>query len=293
MKFVLPFWLALAILLASGNTALATDSVGEAAAVSGTVALERNGQRTRLTSGTPIFNGDIIHTAPTGASVRLLLRDDSVLSLGQNSRFLVENFSTGDNSRTARFRLAFGRVRASISQTFSDVSDVQIRTPTAVAGVRGTQFVVDYDAQARQTTVSVLSGRVDFLALDRVADVVHLGPRQRSRQAPGTGASPAEDLTAEDLGELQEAVDTDAAPTPQGQESGPAESDIDPDSVTEGDPSVEGLDGSDQETDEETTLDDSLNRGHELSQEPAPDVMQQLPTENPAGDQPTGVRVRW
>ena len=182
MKFPLPLWLALTTVLlwspwpSSGalgtvSAVHAGQSIGEAAVVSGAVILERYGRQSPLEEAAPLYNGDIIHTG-RDATARLLLGDDSVLSVGPNSRFAIENFETREGSRAARFSVLVGRVRASISRALSQ-SDVQITTPTAVAGVRGTQFFVDVDEQATATTVSVTSGSIE------------LAPAREQQASPG------------------------------------------------------------------------------------------------------------
>jgi hypothetical protein len=275
--------------------AMADDSVGTAATVRGTVALERDGARVRLQDGAPILNGDIVTTG-RDSGVRLLMKDESVLTLGAQSRFLVENFSTGDDSRMARYRLAFGRVRASVSQAVSSRSDIRFFTPTAVAGVRGTQLQIEYDRQSRRTTLSVLSGRVAFQSLDRrVPGSVMVGARQRSFMSD-TGVSAAEDIPADELHQLQTEADTELLDF--GDELAVDGDDSGDDELPGDDPSATPVDddAGDESHDEEPTganLDESLERTQQMTDLPESETSRQLPTQNPAGDQPSGIRVRW
>ncbi len=95
-----------------------------------------------LAMGDDVFVGDKIRTKDGKA--KILLVDDTVLTLDVNTRLGISKhmFRPKEKKRSGMFSLWSGRVKALVGSFFGD-SDVRIKTPTAVAGVRGTHFVVE------------------------------------------------------------------------------------------------------------------------------------------------------
>jgi hypothetical protein len=86
---------------------------------------------------------DVLKTGADG-SVGVTLRDDSLLSAGPNTTLALDRFDFDDTTRQGRFdaRLQRGTL-ALISGRLAKESPqaMTVRTPSAVLGVRGTQFV--------------------------------------------------------------------------------------------------------------------------------------------------------
>lgn len=95
-----------------------------------------------LSVGDEIAVGDRVRTG--NGKIKLLLVDDTVLTLDEGSEMSISKhvFRPKEQSRTGFFTLWSGRVKALVGSFVGD-TDVQIKTPTAVAGVRGTHFVVE------------------------------------------------------------------------------------------------------------------------------------------------------
>jgi len=122
----------------------ADETIGSVKKVSGQVAVVRDGQRTPAHPGFKLHAGDILETGPDGL-LGLVLRDDSLVSLGPSSRIAIEKFrfvpaegQLGITTRILRGTMAYvsgliGRL-APESATFV--------TPVATIGVRGTRFAV-------------------------------------------------------------------------------------------------------------------------------------------------------
>jgi len=115
-------------------------SAGEAgliARVNGAPTLERAGKTEALKRGNNVFTGDVIET-DANSKVKILLNDDSVLAIGPKSRVTVSDFVLAASGRDVRLQVLAGRFKIAISKFFGAHTDYEIRTPTAVAGVRGT-----------------------------------------------------------------------------------------------------------------------------------------------------------
>ena len=124
------------------SAAIAQD-VGRVKTVKGTVYVEREGRRELALVGTGVRQADIVVTGPDGA-VGVTLADDTLLSAGPNSVLAIERFVYEANQP--------GSLEASLSKgTLAVVSGriakqapdaMRVKTPAAILGVRGTEFVV-------------------------------------------------------------------------------------------------------------------------------------------------------
>lgn len=117
-------------------------------------------QQTPAKAAAPVYWGDVINTGHMSRA-RVALDDGSVLSVGSDSNMTVQKHDAG--SQQTDLDLNFGRVRAKAVELAKPNAHFEIRTPAGVAGVVGTEFVIDY---ADGTThVVVLKGKVRLCAL--------------------------------------------------------------------------------------------------------------------------------
>src|SRR5690606_4464019 len=79
------------------------------------------------------------------ARLELRMRDGAVLSIGPGSEFQVDEYRLEPGSQRAFYSLAKGLVRT-VSGAIGKVrhEDFRLQTPTAVMGIRGTDFSVEH-----------------------------------------------------------------------------------------------------------------------------------------------------
>ncbi len=124
------------------------------------IVVTAEGSKAPLENGKPLALGDLLSTG-SDAWVDLRLCDGSVLRIGENSRFYFEGV-TGDSEDLLSwaFRLVQGSVYAAVTGTNSGQRvKLRVRTVSAALGVRGTEFVVDTDAE-KATTLHTFGGEV-------------------------------------------------------------------------------------------------------------------------------------
>ena len=123
---------------------------------------------------------DELQTTSTGR-LRVNLQDGSILSLGSNSQMRVVEHNPATQQTT--LELLYGRLRSQVVKLTQPNSRFEVRTPTAVAGVIGTDFVII--ATADRTTVIVFSGIVQVTPLSGAGGTpnqsqsVNLNPNQQ------------------------------------------------------------------------------------------------------------------
>jgi hypothetical protein len=142
----LPMHNALILLLALGVAAGAgaAEEIGQIKVSRGQVSVERAGKSLPGQVGMRLENADLLKTGADGV-VGITLRDNSMLSAGPNSILSLEHFefdaATSDGRVAAELRsgtlaVISGRIAKQSPQSMT------VRTPSALLGVRGTDFVV-------------------------------------------------------------------------------------------------------------------------------------------------------
>lgn len=111
--------------------------------------------------GMPLGPGFTIKTGSSTAEIQLS-PNGSIFKLADDTNFSVQSFE-GDNNQTVNaFSLLAGRLRTIAAHAKSAVDRYSIQTPTAVCGVRGTDFTLDV-VPGKTDAVGVLSGVVNFV----------------------------------------------------------------------------------------------------------------------------------
>lgn len=132
---------ALLLCLAVGP-ALAQD-VGQVKVTSGATHIERAAVKVPVQVGTRILEADVLVTGPGGA-LGVAFRDNSLLSLGPDTVLVIERFVFDPTSHQGVFESSLQRgtlaaVSGKIAKQTPDA--MKVKTPVAILGVRGTEFV--------------------------------------------------------------------------------------------------------------------------------------------------------
>lgn len=138
--------LAVAILAALAAPAFA-DDVGQIKTTKGAVHVERGGQKVPATVGAKVRAADTVVTGADG-SVGITFVDNSLLSAGPNSTLVIERYVFDSTTHAGAFdaRLSRGTLAVVSGKIAKQSPDAMtVKTPAAILGVRGTEFVVRAD----------------------------------------------------------------------------------------------------------------------------------------------------
>ena len=132
-------------LLACANIAAAQDDrpIGIVKTVSGEAFILREGRRQAALPGDRLVVGDFLSTGATGG-MGVILRDDTLLSLGPSTQIGVEQFAFEPAQQKLALVLRVTRgVIEYLSGQISRLSpgSVRIETPVATLGIRGTHLI--------------------------------------------------------------------------------------------------------------------------------------------------------
>ena len=136
----------LLIALGAAASAHATD-IGQVKISTGDVTIERSGQSLPAAVGTRLQTADTVKTGGNG-SVGITMSDDSLLSAGPNTVLSLDRYSFDPTTNQGRFDASLSKgalpiISGRIAKQSKDA--MTVRTPSAMLGVRGTEFVVRAD----------------------------------------------------------------------------------------------------------------------------------------------------
>ena len=136
----------LAAMLALAAPAFAAD-IGLVKVAKGSVHLERGSEKLAVVVGTALRPGDVIVTGADGAA-GVTFSDNSLVSVGPGSEFAIDKYQFDPTTHVGEFEgsLRHGRLAAVSGKMVKQTPEsMKIRTPSAIMGVRGTEFLVQVD----------------------------------------------------------------------------------------------------------------------------------------------------
>jgi hypothetical protein len=135
--------IALALFCGWAVAANAAD-IGQVKIAKGQVTIERQGTTLPATVGARLQVADTVRTGADG-SVGITMDDDSLLSAGPNSALSLDRYAFDSTTNQGRLDTSLNKgtlsvISGRIAKQSPDA--MTVRTPTAILGVRGTEFVV-------------------------------------------------------------------------------------------------------------------------------------------------------
>ena len=136
--------------LGFAGTAMAAD-IGLIKVAKGSVQIQRGAAKIPAAVGTGLQTADVVVTGADG-SAGITFTDNSLVSVGPNTVFAIEKYQFDTTTHAGEFQgnLRQGRLAAVSGKMVKQSPDsMKIRTPSAIMGVRGTEFVVQVDEPKR------------------------------------------------------------------------------------------------------------------------------------------------
>jgi hypothetical protein len=148
MKTILASIVAATLALGSLTPCLAgQDYAGIVKAVAGDAVIVRNDTTIKAKTNTKLLEGDLVRTGP-GGKVGLLFEDDTVISMGSNTKIVIERYLFHPAEKKMSFitRIFQGTVSYLSGQLVKLAPNlVHIETPYGTVGMRGTHVLIKVD----------------------------------------------------------------------------------------------------------------------------------------------------
>ncbi len=201
--------IAIAILLPQSVYA----ACGEVLVSKGDVKIE-NGKDKSVKSapqGTKVCQGDTV-IAGTQSRAKVKMEDGNELNISPDSRILLETYEykAADNKKKVLLNVLYGKVRAATREEnmYNDktkdgqANTFQVKTKSAVAGVRGTDFVTSFDRKTSKTEIVTFKGKVDVGTPGpggAILNPVSVGAGQKTEALLGAPPAPPKPVSAGEM----------------------------------------------------------------------------------------------
>ena len=138
--------------------------------LSGKASVIRNGIPQEARLNMKILPDDIIKTGKR-SEVNIIFRNIGICKIKRNSQVLIKDLAEASGINRIRMDISSGKIVSMLKKMKKKQSSYEIHTPTAVAGVRGTTFIVAV-ASTGSTKIGVVNGEVDVRSIDRPEEII-------------------------------------------------------------------------------------------------------------------------
>ncbi|MBY0315251.1 MAG: FecR family protein [Bdellovibrionales bacterium] len=136
-----------------------------------------------------VYPGDTVK-AGVDSRAKITMSDRNNIHISPATTVRIAGYTEGEN-KNVELQLNEGKVRNEVKNKYDgEKSKFIIKTPSAVAGVRGTDFLVDFDTKTQKTEVVTFKGSVAFSSFasgNQVGEAVIVN-KQQSAATSGSGA---------------------------------------------------------------------------------------------------------
>jgi len=171
--------------------------------------------------------GDRIRTA-SDSRAKVVMAGNNEINVNPDSELLIEKYTNeASGKKQVLLNVIYGKIRSNVKQKYKDdkQSFYRVKTKSAVAGVRGTEFVMGYDIATQTSKVVTFEGQVAVGSFNGAAyqATVTVGPGQfttnSAQKAPHAPAKmPSKELVQID----QETTLPDSGVTDRGVSNDPS-----------------------------------------------------------------------
>lgn len=202
--------------------AWAQDMSGVMMVVKGDVKVTgKDGKTDSAKVGRKVISGDTI-TAGADSRAKIVMADKNVINVSPDSKVLIEKYeNNGKDKKNVELNVMYGKVRASVEQKYDgEKSKFNIKTPSAVAGVRGTDFMAGYSPQTKVTQVITFTGTVAVGTPGpggNIQNPVFVQPGQMTQVGSGQAPEPPKAVPKEELNNANKETKAETATGSSGQ----------------------------------------------------------------------------
>ena len=206
--FLLAFILMLTGLPVAGY---AEDDVGIVVALKGRAEIQRENRKIEAALKGSILLKDTVETK-AASRAKMLFRDDSILTLGENSRVVIKDYLYAEGRKKGKtvFNLMDGKLRSLVGN-----NEFEVHTPTVVVAARGTYFITwtEVEDGVPVSGVAVIEGAVEMWSINpAIKGVVKLERGMMSKGAMNKAPTPGASTPATFMKELIDATELQGRP---------------------------------------------------------------------------------
>lgn len=200
----------------SPSLALAEDMNGVFMVVKGEVTVTGKDNKVEPAKvGKKVVQGDTISAGKEGRA-KIVMADKNVLNISPETQIKIEKYENdGKDKKNVELNVLYGKVRASVEQKYDgEKSKFNIKTPSAVAGVRGTDFLTGYNPSTKAMSVITFAGSVAVGtagAGGAIVNPVFVNPGQMTEAKAGGAPSKPQAMPKEEMQKLNNETKAETA----------------------------------------------------------------------------------
>lgn len=171
-----------------------------------TLVSKKTGEKLSAKVGKKVFEGDSLESGPTGRA-KIVMADKNVINISPNSQLVIEKYVNDGSNKNVELNVLKGKVRASVEERYDgEKNKFNVKTPSAVAGVRGTDFITGYNPSTRISEVITFSG---IVAVGQpgpkgaILNPVFVNKGQMTKASLGKAPEPPKELPIEELKSIE------------------------------------------------------------------------------------------
>ncbi|MCY9693499.1 FecR family protein [Paenibacillus alginolyticus] len=185
LSFCLVFSLVSALLVKPVDAK--TVRVAVIGALSGDVTIKKGGGSKSYDAyeSMSLNQGDTVYTGASSSVTLNLSNGDADVILGENAEINVSDLNTSAGNKKSKLKVWAGSLWVKVKSLAGSNDEFEVETPTAVMGVRGTQFFVTVDPKTGAIKMAVGAGKVSASTVTNGADstqkssITYLYPTQQ------------------------------------------------------------------------------------------------------------------
>lgn len=176
----------------------------------------KDGKTEKAKLGKKVFSSDTV-VSGKDARAKIVMEDKNVINISPETKLTLEKyiFDPAKNDKQVTLNVEYGKVRATVEQKYDgEKNKFHVKTPAAVAGVRGTDFLTSFNPANKQTRIVTFEGKVAVGTPGiggRIMNPVFVEPGQFTTANTGAPPSTPTILPKEELVALNN--DSQAVPT--------------------------------------------------------------------------------
>ncbi|MFB6364789.1 FecR domain-containing protein [Paenibacillus elgii] len=198
------FWALVFAMALQGTTSIALASPANAKSARSAAVVEVTGDVTYKKSGglrsyaayqdLNLNQGDSIVTGPSSSVVLRVVDREDEITIGANSEVYISELVEKNGGKKTKVKSWAGSLWAKVKSLVGAKDEFEVETPTAVMGVRGTNFMTSVNWKTGKTTMAVAAGIVSVSEAESAAD------RGKAQDAGSVSVYPAQQASLDSPG---------------------------------------------------------------------------------------------
>lgn len=164
-------------------------------------------QKQKVKVGDKVSPGDVVESAAESRA-KTVMSDRNVINISPDTKLEIQKYENDGKNKNVEMNLLQGKVRNNVEQKYDgEKNKFLIKTPTAVAGVRGTQFFTSFDPATKITAVVTLRGAVSLTPVKVTSGnlkPVIIQKGESTTVSPGSNPEPPKAMPKEDLKKIDQ-----------------------------------------------------------------------------------------